>query len=137
MWVPLHLILPSNAAATANGTEPNSSGNLNTAQQQTGKKQQSQKCFNNKTEGKKQTVEPLRNCELPDKLPWKEHKRQVQRRAISIRQHSASGFFPSIYNDKLRGAGIEQNLEDFHRKNQDTVPRMAALNSSISVNSHL
>lgn len=120
----------SHCSSKANGRKPNSSGNLNTAQQQTDKKQQSQNFAWIIKQGKKTPVEPLRNSELPDKLPWKEHKRQVQGRAISITQHSASGFSLSVYNDKLTGAGIEQNMEDFNRKNQDTVPRMAALNSS-------
>lgn len=132
LWVPLHLTLPSNAAAShptaataaANRRKPNSSGNLNTAQQQTDKKQQSQKRLNNKTEGKKTQQSHSETVSCQTSSLGKCIKRKVQGGAISITQHSASGFFPSIYNDKLTGAGIEQNMEDFHKKNQDTVARL-------------
>lgn len=83
LWVPLHVTLPSNAAASCRSA-------ATAAAQQTGENQTAQATWtqhsNRLTKSskaksawiiklrKKKAVEPLRNCELPEKLPWKEHR---------------------------------------------------------------
>lgn len=91
------------------------------------RKQQSPKGLsNNKEEDKR--VEPLRSCQLPARqAPVEGHRLKEEQCPFGS---SIPELFPSFHNDELTGTGREQNAEDIHSRNQDTLLRMAALNSS-------